>query len=78
MEPTAFDRLCIEIDRNPSEITRSMFVPAAYDDTLATREALLDTTEAGFGHIVIGLSPPYPVGVANWVADELIAPSRRA
>ena len=72
------DRLCIEIGRNPGEITRSMFVPAAYDDTLATRDAIVEATDAGFGHIVIGLSPPYPVGVANWVADELIAPSRRA
>ena len=72
------DRLCIEIGRDPGEITRSMFVRAAYDDTLATRDAIVEATDAGFGHIVIGLSPPYPVGVANWVADELIAPSRRA
>ena len=72
------DRLCIEIGRDPGEITRSMFVPAAYDDTMPTREAIVEATDAGFGHIVIGLSPPYPVGVANWVADELIAPSRRA
>ena len=72
------DRLCIEIGRDPGEITRSMFVPAAYDDTMTTREAIVEATDAGFGHIVIGLSPPYPLGVANWVADELIAPSRRA
>jgi hypothetical protein len=28
--------------------------------------------DAGFEHLVLGLSHPYPVGVAQWVVDELI------
>jgi hypothetical protein len=27
----------------------------------------------GFTHIVLGLSSPYPLSVARWVADEIIA-----
>ena len=72
------DRLCIEIGRDPAEITRSMFVPIAYDNLAATRDTIGEATDAGFGHIILGLNSPYPAGVARWVADELIAPTSRA
>jgi hypothetical protein len=28
--------------------------------------------DAGFRHVVLGLPAPYPAGVAQWVADELV------
>ncbi|MDT5213944.1 MAG: hypothetical protein QOK18_2183, partial [Mycobacterium sp.] len=28
--------------------------------------------DAGFQHFVLGLSAPYPAGVAQWVTDEFI------
>ena len=31
--------------------------------------------DAGFGHLILGLPDPYPAGVAQWVVDELVAPS---
>jgi len=70
------DRYCAEIGRDPAAITRSIFLPVSYDDTGATRKAIAEATGAGFGHVVLGLSTPYPPGVARWVADELITPSR--
>ncbi|MFE2136934.1 LLM class flavin-dependent oxidoreductase [Streptomyces sp. NPDC059466] len=66
------DRYCAEIGRDPASITRSILLPVSYDDPGATRDAIHGATEAGFRHIVLGLPAPYPLGVARWVADELV------
>jgi alkanesulfonate monooxygenase SsuD/methylene tetrahydromethanopterin reductase-like flavin-dependent oxidoreductase (luciferase family) len=66
------DRHCAEIGRDPAAIVRSVHLPVSYRDPGATREAIGAAADAGFGHIVLGLAPPYPAGVARWVADELI------
>jgi alkanesulfonate monooxygenase SsuD/methylene tetrahydromethanopterin reductase-like flavin-dependent oxidoreductase (luciferase family) len=66
------DRLCAEIGRDPASITRSIYLPVSYDHPGTTRDAIAAATGAGFGHIVLGLSAPYPQGVARWVADEII------
>jgi alkanesulfonate monooxygenase SsuD/methylene tetrahydromethanopterin reductase-like flavin-dependent oxidoreductase (luciferase family) len=69
------DRYCVEIGRDPASIVRSIFLPVSYEQPDTTRRAVAEAVDAGFGHIVLGLSSPYPVGVAQWVADELIAPA---
>jgi alkanesulfonate monooxygenase SsuD/methylene tetrahydromethanopterin reductase-like flavin-dependent oxidoreductase (luciferase family) len=69
------DRLCAEIGRDPATITRSVVLPASYDAPATTRAAIGAAVGAGFTHIVLSLAPPYPAGVAQWVADELIIPS---
>src|SRR5947209_2092482 len=66
------DRLCAEIGRDPSSITRSIYLPVSYDHPGSTRDAIAEATGAGFGHVVLGLPSPYPQGVARWVADEII------
>lgn len=40
-----------------------------------TRDAIGTAIDAGFRHIVLGLSSPYPTDVAQWVTDELITTS---
>ena len=70
------DELCAETGRDPAEITRSVFVPVDHDDPARTRAAVTDHLDAGFTHIVLGLSAPYPAGVARWVADEIVRPLR--
>ncbi|MEU3270951.1 LLM class flavin-dependent oxidoreductase [Saccharomonospora sp. NPDC006951] len=67
------DRYCTEIGRDPSAITRSAYLPVAYDDPGATRATVGEAVEAGFSHIVFGLPAPWPENVARWVADELIS-----
>jgi len=69
------DRYCAAIGRDPAAITRSIHLPVAYDRPGDTREAIGEALDAGFRHIVLGLSAPYPAGVARWVADELITTS---
>jgi alkanesulfonate monooxygenase SsuD/methylene tetrahydromethanopterin reductase-like flavin-dependent oxidoreductase (luciferase family) len=66
------DRYCDEIGRDPAAITRSMFLPVSYDDPDVTRSAVGAALDAGFSHLVLGLSAPYPDGAAQWVADEII------
>jgi alkanesulfonate monooxygenase SsuD/methylene tetrahydromethanopterin reductase-like flavin-dependent oxidoreductase (luciferase family) len=69
------DRLCAEAGREPASITRSIVLPASYDRPAATRDAIRGAVGAGFTHVVLSLSAPYPAGVARWVADEIIGPS---
>jgi alkanesulfonate monooxygenase SsuD/methylene tetrahydromethanopterin reductase-like flavin-dependent oxidoreductase (luciferase family) len=69
------DRFCAEIGRDPASITRSIVLPVSYDDPSRTRDSVAEATGAGFGHIVLGLAPPYPAHAAQWVADELITTS---
>jgi hypothetical protein len=46
--------------------------PVSYDQPDITRDAIGHAIDAGFEHLILGLSNPYPVGVAQWVVDELI------
>lgn len=66
------DRYCADIGRDPTTITRSIHLPVDYDDPATTRSAIAAATGAGFDHVVLGLSAPYPPNVARWVATELI------
>jgi alkanesulfonate monooxygenase SsuD/methylene tetrahydromethanopterin reductase-like flavin-dependent oxidoreductase (luciferase family) len=69
------DRLCAEAGRDPASITRSIILPVSYDGPAATRDAIRGAVGAGFAHVVLSVSAPYPAGVAQWVADEIISPS---
>jgi alkanesulfonate monooxygenase SsuD/methylene tetrahydromethanopterin reductase-like flavin-dependent oxidoreductase (luciferase family) len=71
------DRYCAEIGRDPASITRSIHLPVSYDKPGVMRDTISQAIDAGFGHIVLGLQPPYPAGVARWIADELIGTSIR-
>jgi alkanesulfonate monooxygenase SsuD/methylene tetrahydromethanopterin reductase-like flavin-dependent oxidoreductase (luciferase family) len=69
------DRLCAEIGRDPAEITRSIVLPASYDQPNDTRDAIRAAIDGGFSHIVLSLGAPYPVDAARWVADTFILPA---
>jgi hypothetical protein len=66
------DHYCAEIGRDPASLTRSIYLQVSYDRPDVTRDAIGRAVDAGFGHLVLGLPNPYPVGVAQWVVDELI------
>ena len=70
------DRCCAEIGRDPASITRSAHVPVSYDDPDSTRGAVRAAVDAGFTQIDLSLRAPYPDGVARWIADEIVSPSR--
>lgn len=64
------DGFCAEIGRDPTTITRSLVLPVDYARPARTRAAIGAAAAAGFGHLVLSLPAPYPVGVATWIADE--------
>ncbi len=66
------DRYCTDIDRDPRLISRSIYLPVDYAQPGTTRAAIAAAVGAGFDHVILGLSAPYPEGVARWVADELV------
>jgi alkanesulfonate monooxygenase SsuD/methylene tetrahydromethanopterin reductase-like flavin-dependent oxidoreductase (luciferase family) len=70
------DGYCADIGRDPASITRSIHLSVSYDQPETVRNDIGQAIGAGFTHIILGLPAPYPVGVARWVADELIAASR--
>ncbi|HEY2222550.1 LLM class flavin-dependent oxidoreductase [Actinomycetospora sp.] len=70
------DRYCADIGRDPASITRSIHLPVSYDEPGSTRKAVDEALGAGFTHVTLGLPAPWPVGVAQWVADEIVVPSR--
>jgi hypothetical protein len=60
-------------------VTSNRFGPPALLARIATTAAGCSTTSraarainAGYTHIVLGLSAPYPPAVAHWVAGDLI------
>jgi alkanesulfonate monooxygenase SsuD/methylene tetrahydromethanopterin reductase-like flavin-dependent oxidoreductase (luciferase family) len=69
------DSYCVEVGRDPHSITRSIHLSVVYDHPEVTREAIGRALDAGFRHVVLGLSAPYPAHVARWVSDELISTS---
>ncbi|MEV4753551.1 LLM class flavin-dependent oxidoreductase [Micromonospora sp. NPDC049559] len=70
------NRYCAEIGRDPASITRSIHLPVSYDRPGTTRAEIGEALAAGFSHIVLGLTAPYPADVVRWVVDEFVAPSR--
>ena len=71
------DQHCADIGRDPASITRSVQLLFRADDAADARTTILDLTAAGFGHIVMAVRPPWPVGnLPRWLADEIINPVR--
>jgi alkanesulfonate monooxygenase SsuD/methylene tetrahydromethanopterin reductase-like flavin-dependent oxidoreductase (luciferase family) len=71
------DHYCSEIGRQPASITRSFHVPVSYDHPATTRDTVAAAIDAGFTHVVLSLSTPYPDAVVRWVADEIVTASQR-
>jgi alkanesulfonate monooxygenase SsuD/methylene tetrahydromethanopterin reductase-like flavin-dependent oxidoreductase (luciferase family) len=67
------DRFCADIGRDPASITRSIILPASYDDPGSTRASIAEAIGAGFPHIILGLPAPYLEHAAEWVTTELIS-----
>lgn len=71
------DRYCADIGRDPAAITRSIHLSVSYDEPALTLASIREAIGAGFTHVVLGLSSPYPPEVAGWVVENLITPVRR-
>lgn len=72
------DQHCASLGRDPGNIVRSTQYFVSYDNPSDTVATTLELVDAGFTHLVLSLLPPYPDGVAHWLADEIIEPVRQA
>lgn len=68
------DEHCRAIGRDPSEIERSVQTRVDYANPGAVRDALRPLIDVGATHLVLTLTPPYPDGIAHWLASEIIRP----
>jgi alkanesulfonate monooxygenase SsuD/methylene tetrahydromethanopterin reductase-like flavin-dependent oxidoreductase (luciferase family) len=68
------DRYCHDIGRDPAEIRRSIALPVSYANPAGTLAGVREAEGAGFTHIVLMLSPPYPTGIARQLADLVTHP----
>ena len=47
-------------------------LPVSYDEPATTRAAVAE--DAGFTHVVLMLSPPYPAGIARRLVELVVRP----
>lgn len=63
---------CREIGRDPSAIQPSVQVAVNYDDLTATTQAVQRYVDVGATHIILNLRYPYPAGIVERLADEVV------
>jgi F420-dependent oxidoreductase-like protein len=63
---------CRAIGRDFSEIQLSVQVPVTYDDLDATAKTVQGYVDAGATHLILNLRYPYPEGIVQRLADEVV------
>jgi alkanesulfonate monooxygenase SsuD/methylene tetrahydromethanopterin reductase-like flavin-dependent oxidoreductase (luciferase family) len=69
------DAACTEAGRDPRAIERSVQIGVDYDDLPRTLAHTLAARDAGFTHIVLSLSAPYPERIGRTLRDRVIVPA---
>jgi alkanesulfonate monooxygenase SsuD/methylene tetrahydromethanopterin reductase-like flavin-dependent oxidoreductase (luciferase family) len=70
------DRHCAAVGRDPADVVRSVQMRVNYDDVEATRDEAGAFIEAGAGHVILMLSPPYPERIVHRLVDAVVEPLR--
>lgn len=68
------DAHCAEVGRDPASITRSMQLRVDSSDLPGARDTLRQFIAAGATHLVVYVSPPYPAGIVQTLAREVVEP----
>jgi alkanesulfonate monooxygenase SsuD/methylene tetrahydromethanopterin reductase-like flavin-dependent oxidoreductase (luciferase family) len=63
---------CAAVGRDPAEIALSVQQVVDYGDLPATARALQGYADAGATHLILSLRPPFPDGIVERLADEVI------
>jgi biopolymer transport protein ExbD len=67
---------CAAVGRDPEQIELSVQTRINYDDLPATVATLQPLVEAGATHIILMLLYPYPEGIVERLAEEVVAKVR--
>jgi F420-dependent oxidoreductase-like protein len=63
---------CAAVGRDPAEIALSVQLVVDYGDLAATAEALQRYVDAGATHLILNLRPPFPEGIVERLAEEVV------
>lgn len=63
---------CATIGRDPNEIQVSVQVQVNYDDLPATAATVQGYVDVGATHLILNLRPPYPQGIVERLAAEVV------
>ncbi|MBA3415878.1 MAG: TIGR03560 family F420-dependent LLM class oxidoreductase [Chloroflexia bacterium] len=63
---------CAAVGRDPAEITLSMQLRLDYADLPGAVQTLQQFVDAGATHLVLYLPPPFPEGIVQRLADEVV------
>jgi alkanesulfonate monooxygenase SsuD/methylene tetrahydromethanopterin reductase-like flavin-dependent oxidoreductase (luciferase family) len=69
---------CTKIGRDPGEIELSVQLPVNYDDLDETIANVQRFVDAGATHLILNLRYPYPAGIAQRLATEVVPRVRPA
>jgi F420-dependent oxidoreductase-like protein len=70
-------RHCAAVGRDPAEIELSIQTAVNYDNMAETVQTVQSFVDAGATHLVLNLRAPYPDGIVERVADEVVANVQR-
>lgn len=65
---------CAAVGRDPDEIALSVQVRVNYDDLAGAAATTREFMEVGASHFVYTLTHPYPDGIVDRLADEVVGP----
>jgi F420-dependent oxidoreductase-like protein len=71
------DDHCAAVGRPPSDVERSVQLVVDSADIGAMRPVIQSFIEAGATHVLLMLRPPYPEGIVQRLAEEIIEPLQR-
>ncbi len=63
---------CAAVGRDPATIRLSVQPMVDYDNLAQTTQTVQQLVDAGATHVVLNLRPPYPEGIVQRLADEVI------
>jgi F420-dependent oxidoreductase-like protein len=63
---------CAAVGRDPAEIALSVQLVVDYGDLAATAGALQRYVDAGATHLILNLRPPFPDGIVERLAEEVV------
>jgi hypothetical protein len=64
---------CEAVGRDPAEIKISVQPRVDYENMEQTTKSVQRLVDAGATHVVLNLRPPYPDGIVQRLADEVIS-----
>jgi len=74
LKSSILDEYCAAIGRDPAGIIRSVQLTLDQENPADTRRQAQTFIDAGAGHVVLNLRPPYRAQIVHRAVDEIVEP----